>query len=168
MDPPLLIINTEHRNNQNNIYNKYIPYIILYICLFAIAWYGFDKNYIHPDYHFGVKIILFSLPIIFGLNNLDEYIEEDYINSNDKDNFKDKINNKSSNKNSNKNNKLYNKIDDINHIKFINKIKYQLIDIQNKNTLALVDEFGNVQFINEIFNKKYKNNKKSWYNSLKS
>jgi|LakMenEpi03Aug12_release.lakeMendotaPanAssembly.Ray.scaffolds.fasta_scaffold970708_1 hypothetical protein len=141
MDPPFLIIDTEHRNNQNNIYRQYIPYIFLYISLFAIAWYGLNKNYIHPDYHFGVKIVLFTLPVIFGLNNLNEIVEEDFSNkTKDKNNF---------------------------NIKFINKIKYQLIDIQNKDTLALVDEQGNVQFLNDIYKNKKKQSKKSWYQNLK-
>jgi len=55
----------------------------------------------------------------------------------------------------------------VNNIK-INKIMYQLVDVSNKNTLALVDDDGNVEFINNILSNKSKNNKKRWIKNLKN
>jgi len=125
MEPPLTILEYQQSNNFSNKMRHYIPYIIFYILLFCIYWYG--TPYIKDEYQFFIRIILFSIPVLFGIRSYDEYTEEEFKN--------------------------------------LNKIKYQLIDIENKNSIALVDEDGNVQFLfNKNNNKSKKNN---WYKNLK-
>lgn len=134
MEVPVSIVEHQIKSNKNSKIKSYIPYILLYIVLFAIVWYGLPN--IDEQYHFFIKCLMFSLPVIFGIKSVStEFIEEEF------DNFK--------------------------NIK-INKIKYQLVDVANKDTLALVDEDGNVNFLTNISKKKKQSkNKKSWYKNLK-
>jgi len=134
MDVPVSIVEHQIKSNKNYKIKFYMPYILLYIVLFAIVWYGLPN--IDIQYHFFIKCLMFSLPVIFGIKSVsNEFIEEEF------DNFK--------------------------NIK-INKIKYQLVDVANKDTLALVDEDGNVNFLTNISKKKKQSkNKKSWYKNLK-
>jgi len=137
MEVPISIVEHQIKSNKNSKIKSYIPYILLYIVLFAIVWYGLPN--IDEQYHFIIKCLMFSLPVLFGIQSVStEFIEEEF------DNFK--------------------------NIK-INKIKYQLVDVANKDTLALVDEDGNVNFLTNISNKKKQSkknkNKSSWFKNLK-
>lgn len=137
MEVPVSIVEHQIKSSKNSKIKSYIPYVLLYIVLFAIVWYGLPN--IDEQYHFFIKCLMFSLPVIFGIQSVtSEFIEEEF------DNFK--------------------------NIK-INKIKYQLVDVANKDTLALVDEDGNVNFLTNINNiskkKKQSKNKNNWYKNLK-
>lgn len=122
MEPPFTLIEYQQNKNFSTKLKHYLPYIVFYIILFCIFWYGVP--FIKEEYQFFIRIIIFSLPVVLGIRSYDEYTEEEFKN--------------------------------------LNKIKYQLVDIENKNSIALVDEDGNVQFLFD--NKKSKKN--NWYKNL--